>query len=249
MSAVKALILAAGRGSRMKGHTDERPKCLVELAGQPLLDYQIAGLRGAGIEEIGIVRGWHGHLLEGRGLSLFDNPRWAETNMVASLACAAAWLQAGPCIVSYSDIFYPAAAIDLLAVAPGDVAITFDPQWLRLWSRRFADPLADAETFRRNAAGDVVEIGNRARSTADIEGQYMGLLKFTPAGWAAVERARAGLESSARDRLDMTSLLRLLIAAGTTVTGVPFEGAWGEVDSGDDLALYERMIAAGDLRL
>lgn len=246
---MNALILAAGRGSRMKDYTEDRSKCLVELAGRPLLDYQVGALRAAGCDPIGIVRGWQAERLAGRGLVTFDNQSWAETNMVSSLACAADWLRAGPCIVSYSDIFYSAPTVTALMAAPGDLAITYDPDWLKLWSRRFADPLADAETFRRNADGHVVEIGRRAASLADIEGQYMGLLKLTPAGWAAAERVRAGLAPAQRDRLDMTSLLGLLIEAGTRIHSVPVVGPWGEMDSGDDLALYEQMIAAGELRL
>ena len=76
------------------------------LAGKPLLEWQLAALRGAGIDEIGIVRGYKAHLLDGRGLVAFDNARWADTNMVASLMSASDWLRAEPSIVSYSDIFY-----------------------------------------------------------------------------------------------------------------------------------------------
>lgn len=247
---MKAIILAAGRGSRMKELTEDRPKCLVPLAGRPLLDYQVTALRTAGVGSIGIVRGWRKESLERPDFTPFDNPRWAETNMVASLACAGEWLRAGPCIVSYSDIVYLAPAVSVLASAPGDVAITFDPAWLNLWSRRFADPLADAETFRRNAQGHVIEIGRRAARTSEIEGQYMGLLKFTPAGWNVAERLWQGLEPARRDKLDMTSLLRLLIEGGVVpVHGVSAPGPWGEADSAEDLALYERMIARGELQL
>lgn len=246
---MRALILAAGRGSRMKGLTEDRSKCLVELAGRPLLDYQVGALRAAGCDQIGIVRGWQAERLAGRSLITFDNPRWAETNMVSSLACAAEWLNGGPCIVSYSDIFYSADTVAALAAAPGELAISYDPDWLALWSRRFADPLADAETFRRDGTGYVVEIGRRASTLAEIEGQYMGLLKFTPPGWHAAERARAELAPLQRDKLDMTSLLRLLIEGGIKICSVPVVGPWGEMDSGDDLALYERMIAAGELPL
>lgn len=42
---MKAIILVAGRGSRMKNLTDERPNCLVELRGKPLLDWQFCGRR------------------------------------------------------------------------------------------------------------------------------------------------------------------------------------------------------------
>ena len=50
-----------------------------------------------------------------------------------------------------------------------------------------ADPLSDAETFRIDASGELLEIGGKTGKIEDIEGQYMGLLKFTPTAWTAVE--------------------------------------------------------------
>lgn len=244
---MKAIILAAGRGSRMGGATAERPKCLVELAGRPLLDWQIHALRQGGIDDIAIVRGWQAEKLDGRGLKTFDNPRWNSTNMVMSLACAGQWLEAERCIVSYSDIFYPAAAVQTLAGSPHDLSIAYDPHWAALWSRRFADPLSDAETFRIDGQGRLESIGSRPATMEEVQGQYMGLLHFSPAGWAAVASLLAGLPDAERDRLDMTSLLSRLLARGEAIHGVPVEGPWGEVDNETDLALYHAMIADGQL--
>lgn len=233
---MKAIILAAGRGSRMKSLTDEKPKCLVEYRGKPLLEWQLEALRGAGITEIGIVRGYRGELLDPYGLVPFENPRWAETQMVTSLACAAEWLTAGPCLVSYSDIFYKTDAARALAVSPADLAITYDPDWLKSWSKRFDNPLDDAETFRIDAEGRVLEIGNKPKTVEEVQGQYMGLLKFTPQSWAAVERLRASMTAEARDRIHMTGTLQRLIESGQTVHGVPVRSGWGEFDSGEDIA-------------
>ena len=55
------------------------------------------------------------------------------------------WLRAHDCIVSYADIFYTGETVKRLAAAGGDLAMSYDPDWLALWSRRFADPLSDAE--------------------------------------------------------------------------------------------------------
>ena len=89
---MKAIILAAGRGSRMKKLTDEGPKCLVKLRGKTLLDWQLDVFKNAGISQIAIVTGYKRQLLANRGLEEFYNDRWAETNMVSSLACAnACW--------------------------------------------------------------------------------------------------------------------------------------------------------------
>lgn len=238
---MKAIILAAGRGSRMKNLTEERPKCLVELHGRPLLEWQLAALRGAGIEQIAIVTGYKRELLSNRGLVEFHNPRWAETNMVASLACAQEWLRGEPCVVSYSDIFYESSAPRLLMETDAELAITYDPNWRALWESRFEDPLSDAETFKMDAQRVLLEIGQKPMRIEDIQGQYMGLLRFTPAAWSKVESLRATLDDRLRDKLDMTGMLQRLIAGhGARILALPYSERWGEVDSAEDLAVYEK---------
>src|ERR1700677_5101455 len=122
---MRGLILPAGRGSRMGALGDDRPKCMVELNGRPLLDRQIAALRRGGVNEIGIVRGYRAEILNFPGLSYFDNPRWSQTNMVMSLTAAASWLRAGPVIVSYAYIFYRGEVVRALAQEPGALVISF----------------------------------------------------------------------------------------------------------------------------
>lgn len=247
---MRALILAAGRGSRMGALADDRPKCLAELQGRPLLNYQLSALALGGASEIGVVRGYRAEMIDRPGLTYFDNPRWAETNMVASLMTAASWLRAGPVIVSYADIFYRAMLVRHLVDAPGGLVISYDIDWLRLWSRRFADPLADAETFRIDGDGRLVEIGGKTTRVEDIQGQYMGLLKFTPTAWEAVEKLLGELDDQTRDRLDMTGLLRRLIDQRRIwIQGIATRGQWGEIDSPEDAALYEEMVGSGELML
>jgi choline kinase len=246
---MRAIILAAGRGSRMGEIGDERPKCLVELVGKPLIERQIAALRGGGAEAVGVVRGYRAEMIDRPGLTYFHNARWSETNMVMSLAAAAEWLAAGPVIVSYADIFYRRELVRGLSGAPGDLVITYDRAWRALWSRRFADPLADAETFRADPSGRLIEIGNKTNRIEEIEGQYMGLLKFTPQAWREITALLAGLKPQTRDRLDMTGLLRRLLSRDVPIATFATAGQWGEIDNPGDLALYERMVAAGELRL
>ena len=236
---MRAIILAAGRGSRMKALTSDKPKCLVELRGSSLLERQLEALRGGGVSEIGIVTGYRRELLANRGLVEFHNPRWAETNMVSSLECAGAWLEAGPCIVSYSDIFYSADAVRSLIDCLAPLAVAYDPAWLALWTRRFGDPLLDAETFRLDPSGHLLEIGNKPQRVEEVQGQYMGLLRFTPDAWRTVLDLRSALPLAERDRMHMTGTLQRVIEAGVLpVLGVPYEGEWGEVDSAEDLQAY-----------
>jgi choline kinase len=243
---MRAIVLAAGRGSRMGEQTRLQPKCLTQFAGKALLDWQLEALRGAGIREIAAVRGYLAELVARPGLSYFENMRWAETNMVASLACAAPWLEAFECVVSYSDIVYPADHVRALSDAGGDIVVAYDTKWLELWSRRFADPLSDAETFRMDSHGTLTEIGNRAKTLDEIEGQYLGLLKFTPAGWRQVRDLNAELPPARRDRIDMTGILKELISRGATIRTVPVAGSWYEIDSESDLKLYTEWVRTND---
>ncbi len=219
--------------------TQYAPKCLTILAGKPLIEWQIQALREAGITEIGVVRGYMAAKISYPGVATFENPRWAETNMVMSLVCASEWLSNDACIVSYSDIVYPGETVAKLAAVRGDLAITYDVNWLDLWSERFADPLSDAESLRVDRRGTLTEIGSRVTSLHEIEGQYMGLLKFSPAAWGWVTGLLDLLGPETRDKLDMTSLLKRLIADGRRIDTVPITARWFEVDNENDLKLYE----------
>ena len=208
----------------------------------PLLDRQLAALREAGIEQIAIVTGYKRELLADRGLVEFHNPRWRETNMVSSLDCARKWLETGTCIVSYSDIFYSAEAVKLLMKSQAALAVIYDPKWLDLWKQRFVDPLLDAETFRLNPDQTLAEIGKLPKSMEEVQGQYMGLLRFIPVGWAEVLRIRGGLPLTECDRMHMTATLQKVIEAGRIpIAAIPYSGEWGEVDSVADLSIYNNV--------
>ncbi len=129
----KGIILAAGRGSRMGAMTDNAPKCMTMLHGKPLLEWQLAALRRAGVGEVALITGYCSEKLQRPDVELFHNHRWAECNMVRTLTYADQWLAENNCIISYSDIFYGAAAVEKLIDGPGDIGITYDRQWLKLW--------------------------------------------------------------------------------------------------------------------
>ena len=243
---MKAIILAAGRGSRMKGETARRPKCLAMLAGKPLLHWQLEALHGAGITDVAVVCGYLADVLEQEkipvsGVTYLRNPEWEHTNMLSTLLCAYDWARQHDCVVSYADIVYPAEHVASLAKTDAPIGITYDTMWEELWRLRFSDPLSDAETFRQKN-GYLLEIGGKTGDMADIHGQYMGLLKLSSEGWRLVaDHCRAqGKETTAKS--DMTGLLRALLAKGTRVAAVPVTGKWCEVDSAQDRILYEAAL-------
>lgn len=235
---VKGIILAAGRGSRLGDLTSGRPKCMVELWGKPLLHWQIEALRGAGVEDITIVRGYMAEKIDVPGVAYLENKRWAETNMVATLMEAREILNCGPAVISYSDIVYSSDAVNTLLNGSGDIRIAYDPNWRTLWEMRFEDPLSDAETFKIDVAtGKLLEIGNRPKSYEDVQGQYMGLLYFEPAGWEKLIGFVEALEASELAKIDCTSLLRQLVPHNI-IKAFPIQDNWCEVDNNDDLNIY-----------
>lgn len=239
---MKAVILAAGRGTRMQALTEHKPKSLVEFNGEALIARAVRSLRAGGVAEVGVVAGYRAALLAPYADRLFMNEAWSSTGIFHSLSMATAWLAQATCLISYSDIFYsPQLVADMLA-AEGDLVIAYDANAVALWRQRFDNPLLDLERFSLGEDGCVREIGGRATDLEEIQGQYMGLLRFTPAGWRAIQAARDGLGAGARDNVDMTTLLARLIQCGHPVRAVANRSPWGEIDCPSDVEVYQRLF-------
>lgn len=237
---MKAIILAAGRGSRLGGLTEQRPKAMVMFNGMLLIERTVLTLRSAGITEIGIVAGYRGDMLAPYADRLFINPLWSTTGILQSLSAAHEWLDSQTCVVSYGDIFYAPELVNDLIQKDEDIVLAYDPQAVKLWQQRFDQPLDDLERFVIDNSR-VREIGHRAEMLEQIQGQYMGLFKLTPIGWHALNGQLKGLSIEQREHIDMTSLFSLLIEAGAWISGVPAHAPWGEIDCPSDVQLYERI--------
>lgn len=238
-TAMRGLILAAGRGSRMGSRCADQPKGLSELGGRSLVDWQLAAFAAAGIDEVAIVTGHARACFAGRGTRHFHNAQWATTNMVWSMLQAEGWLESGPCLVTYSDIVFDAHAPWLLRQSDADLAMTYHTRWRSVWEARFDDPTSDAEDFQIDDHGRVTAIGGRISDLQQAVGQYMGLLKFTAQGFRQFKTSVAELDAGRQHSIDMTSALDLLISNGHEIAGVAFDGTFCEVDSESDLELYE----------
>ncbi len=251
---MRAIILAAGEGTRLRPHTLDRPKCLVELGGATLLRHQLDALAAAGIDDVTIVTGYRAEMIDGLGLPTAHNPRYDRTNMVASLMCAARLLDgASDVLIAYADIVYECQVVEALAACRQPLATTVDLAWRRLWELRQEDPLIDAETLKLDAAGNIRELGKKPAGFDDVEGQYMGLIKvtrdFAPELVRHYRRLDPGVTYDGKDldNLYMTSFLQHLIAHGSPLRAVLVEGGWLEVDSVEDLETYRRLHRKGRL--
>ena len=177
---LKAIILAAGEGSRLRPYTADRPKCLVEIDGISLLDRQLKILATEAIKPI-IIGGYCVEMLQRPDLELRTNSRYADTNMVWTLFCAEEKLT-GDVLICYGDIVYSREILKKVLESDSDIAVAIDLDWEAYWRERNEDPLADAETLKMSSEGRLLEIGQKPESIKDVEGQYMGLIKFSNVG-------------------------------------------------------------------
>lgn len=251
---MKAIVLAAGQGTRLRPLTNDQPKCMVPLAGKPLLHRQLEVLRGAGIDEIVVVGGYRAERLEAPGLRVVLNRRYAETNMVSTLFCAESEMsRSEDLVIAYGDIVYEPRVLDALLACEAPLAIAIDRQWRRYWELRMDDPLADAETLKLDDGDRIVELGRKPQDYGDIQGQYMGLIKVAGERIQAFREAYHALDRAGRydgkdfDNMYMTSFLQNLIDTGWLARAAFTDNGWLEVDTVADLERYEALQAQGRL--
>ncbi len=250
----RALILAAGQGTRLRPLTDDKPKCLVSLLGKSLLQRQVDTLRESGINDIHVATGYRADQIEALGYATSKNLRFAETNMVATLFSALAFIQQeGDLIIAYGDIVYQKNNLRALLNCNDEIALMIDARWRDLWKLRLENPLEDAETLKMDKNGYVTELGKKPLGYDQIEGQYTGLIKIRSDKleelvdfYNLLDRS-ASYDGNDFDNMYMTSFLQLLIDSGWKAKAVLVKNGWLEIDSVEDLFQYESMAREGKL--
>ena len=251
----KAIILAAGQGTRLRPYTLDRPKCLVEIDGTSLLERQLAVLSAENIRQVVLIGGYRADMLELPETHRRVNARYAQTNMVWTLFCAEPDID-GDLVVSYGDIVYSRHILRELLRSRADIAVIVDLDWEDYWRARHGNPLDDAETLRLHSDGRILEIGRTPDSLDEIEGQYIGLMRFSAAGAVVLKKVfqeakKAGkLNGTPPEAAYMTDMLQAIIDSGVRVDSVPVRGDWVEVDTVSDLTAEitkSRLAAIGRL--
>jgi choline kinase len=235
---MNAIILAAGRGSRLTNLTDTIPKCLVRINKKSLLSRQLEIYNSLPeISNISIVRGYLKEKINDKRINkYFENEEWKRTNMVSSLYTCKEILKEKDSIISYGDIFFGYKIINKLINDHNDIVISYDSDFLKLWSKRFKNPLDDLETFKIDENQYLIDIGDKTDNIQKIEGQYMGLLKITRNGWNKIDNLLCKINFN---NIDMTQLLKILLNENLKIKTVQNKEIWGEVDTPHDITIYE----------
>lgn len=258
---MKVIILAAGQGTRLRPLTDDKPKCMVEVNGQSIIERQLDTMYSCGVkkEDITIVAGYRSDALIDRfgntGIQIIVNEAYETTNMVCSLMCAQHLMQAEEdVVVSYGDIIYDKTVFRKILEAADKMSVIVDDAWYDYWSERCENPLDDAETLMFDADDYLVEIGQKTADLAKVQSQYIGLMRFQKGGVQVVlklmEEAKRRSEQGktlwrtdrSYEKMYMTDLLQGLIDEGQKLRAVHIQRGWFEIDDCDDLKVVEKKL-------
>jgi len=247
---MKAVILAAGKGTRMKALTQELPKPMLPVQGRPILEHIVAGLRATGIRRFCIVTGWHAEMIEDH---FRDGARWgAEITYVRQAVqdgtgkapeLAKNFVGDAPFLLTYGDIlvkpetyaqmlrrFGEGGFAGLLTVTAGEDVTKgainfFDDQFCL---QRLIEKPSHAQLAELRAAG-WLKPGDPAWYNA-------GIYLFQP----VVFDYTARLQKSPRGEYELTDAIIAMVAAGLKIAGLKIVGRWVDVRDPQVLASLER---------
>lgn len=225
-----ALILAAGRGSRLKEYTRERPKCLLEIGERTIIEHQIRALRLAGVTSIQVVTGYGAEQVRevcGESVSYAHNEDFDSTNSFDSFGCATLKPGSGGLLVLNSDVLFHPSLIARLLESPRENALLAD----------FEAGLAEEEMkIAVDDTGRITSISKRLEPE-EADAENLGVLRLGPAVAARM------LELSRGQGLAEAKIAWVPDGIHHLRTEFPFyavsaEGfPWTEIDFAEDLML------------
>lgn len=243
-----AVILAAGNGHRMGPLTIDRPKCLLEVGGQSLIERQLAGLEACGVRDVTVVVGYQGARVRSQladRVRYIENTRYRETNSLYSLWLARHAL-AGGSLVLNADVLVPTSLLERLLRPHRADAVLVD-----------RNRSLSAEEMKVELMADLVIDFGKDLPPGRAHGEHLGIAKFSAPGArrliGRVESLVAGGHETAWAPLAFGALAREWPLWAVTTHGAP----WIEIDFPEDLdrarreiepairALEWRRIAAG----
>lgn len=258
----KAILIAAGMGRRLGPYTEDRPKCLVEVAGRKMVHRALDALRSIGVKQFIIIHGYLGERLMAAlanepDVTFIANPDYTRNNILLSLMCAEAAMEGG-FFCSYSDIVYRPEVALALSKSRHDVSLVVDPFFAESYKGRSEHPIAEAELCSCRPSGDgllVGRVGKQAVPMAEAFGEFIGLFRVSADGarWLRSlyrrRLAELGLEKpyGRAPRFEvayLTDLFNDLIDEGHPVHAVQIAHprSWREIDTVQDLERAAHVI-------
>ena len=257
---MKAIIIAAGMGSRLGSLTEVTPKPLFKLGDETILERMIGIFRNNGIDEIAVVRGYLKEEFKIPNVRYFDNDNYMNNNILSSLFCAQEMMDGG-FISSYADIIYGESVVKKLLESPDDFSLIVDTKWRERYIGRTEHPTDQAEGVKISD-GKIVQI-SKFLNPEYSDGEFIGLAKFTAEGAEILKRTYQRLRTSTwckyqghqrfhdasnLEKAYLTDMIQELIERGYRITPICIERNWVEIDTLQDLDYAKEMVKEGGFK-
>jgi choline kinase/DNA-binding XRE family transcriptional regulator len=239
----KALIIAAGLGSRLKGHTENRPKCMLDFGGKTLLQRQLLSYKKNGIEDISLVRGYKKNKINYKGIKYFDNNDFKDNNILNSIFYAEEAID-GNIIISYSDILFEPFVVKRMMESDHDISVIVDVDWRDYYVDRKDHPLSEAENVIFNSNNEVIKIGKIASEKEEVHGEFIGMIKLNQRGCKILKQNfhrvkklfwnKPFQRAKTFQKAYLTDMIQELVDIGIKVHCVIIERGWKEIDTVED---------------
>ena len=248
ISMTVGIIIAAGKGARMGLLTEALPKCMLPIAGRPLLHHTIGRLRAAGCAKIVVVVGFKSEKILAPDCAIVENPEYASNNILHSLMCARDYLSDGV-ICSYSDIWFEPDVLRKLCDTPGDIVAAVDVDWEPYYEGRSEHTLSEAENVFLDERKNIHRIGKHLRPEDAghfICGEYLGLWRMGKTGAGCFLNlfnqldnaftARSPFQNAAEwQKAYITDIFQEMIDRGGRITSSLIRRQWAELDTQQDI--------------
>jgi len=237
---MKAVILAAGQGTRIRSVHGERPKCLIEVDNATILDHQLDALYKAGITDVVMVVGYEKEQivnhLRSRKLShvqrvhFIENPAFAITNNIYSLWLALDWVRNDSFIVLNADVIFDADVLDRAVRTTAPISMIVDPLWRD-------------ETMKVIIHGDHIIQMSKKIPRERFSATYIGITVFSKEIQARFFKTMATVVSAGRVNEFFNVAVQELVDEGVHVGYTSTDGlAWAEIDDPTDLSFAQQNV-------
>jgi choline kinase len=248
---MKVIILAAGIGSRLMPLTNDRPKCMVKLLDDTLIERQIKIFRSYDINDITIVTGYKNEVIDMPNVNYVNNPNYETTNMNESLFCALKPSNSSV-LVTYGDIVFEPKIVQQMLEITNDIRLAVRINWKEYYQNRTMHPLSEAENVLIEN-GRILETRKNISKALENQqiGEFLGIMmlsseqiKILLERYSDLKKNHTGTfhSSSSLHMAYLTDMLQEMIDFGVRINPVFAEGKWFEIDTLEDIKNAEKSI-------